>query len=160
MAKLYELTSDYRGLLTLDLDEQTMADTLEAIDGAIEDKAENICKVLVEMQGNMSAVELEITRLVEKVKLENKRHDHLKAYLLNSMEATDKKKIETPLFTVTSVAGRDKVNVLEEGSIPMDYFNEVPASWKLDKKDLLDALKKGDVDGAELIKGKSSLRIK
>lgn len=160
MTTLYELTSDYRGLLTLDLDEQTMADTLESIDDAIEVKAENICKVLSEMEGNMSIIECEIDRLVEKVKRENKRHEALKTYLLTSMEATDKKKIETPLFTVTRMAGRDKVSVVNEGSIPMDYFNEIPASWKLDKKDLLDALKKGDVDGAELIKGKSSLRIK
>ena len=58
---LYELTNDYMNLLELaedpDIDEQAFLDTLEGIDGALEDKAEGYAKVIRTLEGDAANLE-------------------------------------------------------------------------------------------------------
>ena len=58
MATLYELTDQYQQLLELEseIDEQTFIDTLQSIDEAIEDKAENLAKVIKEMEAEFKKI--------------------------------------------------------------------------------------------------------
>lgn len=55
MATLYELTQDYKILLDMaedpDVDPETLTDTMEGIEGAIEDKADACAFVMREMDG-------------------------------------------------------------------------------------------------------------
>ena len=55
--KLYELTEQYDGVMNLlydgETDEQTILDTLEAIEGEIEDKADNYAKIIKTMTGSI-----------------------------------------------------------------------------------------------------------
>ena len=62
MATLYELTDKYQQLLELEseIDEQTFIDTLQSIDEAIEDKAENLAKVIKEIESTVSVITNEI----------------------------------------------------------------------------------------------------
>ena len=54
MSTLYELSADYQKLLELaedpDTDAETLADTLEALGGEIEDKADNYARVMKSME--------------------------------------------------------------------------------------------------------------
>lgn len=55
MASLYELTEDYKELLAMaedeELDSELLADTLEGIEGSIEEKAEACAKIMQELAG-------------------------------------------------------------------------------------------------------------
>ena len=161
MTSLYQLTNEYRELENMDLDAETLADTLESLGGEFDAKADSICHVLANMEVVATGVEAEAVRMSARAKKLRNRQDELRDYLRISMEKLGKKKIESAKFTINCVAGRDKVNVLDESKIRGDFFDTIPASKKLDKKLLLISLKDGyDVEGAELIKSKSSLRIK
>ena len=58
MSSLYKLTTDYEAVLAMlydgDMDEQTIMDTLDAIEGAIEDKADGYA-VLINTLNNDAA---------------------------------------------------------------------------------------------------------
>ena len=60
---LYELTEQYDEVMSLlydgETDEQTILDTLESIDGEIEDKADNYAKIIKNMLGEAEAVKRE-----------------------------------------------------------------------------------------------------
>ena len=63
MATIYELTSDYLNLLELaedpDIDEQAFLDTLEGIEGALEDKADNYAKCMRMLEADAKGIKAE-----------------------------------------------------------------------------------------------------
>ena len=67
MNTLYELTSEYLQLLEMaedpDVDLQTIADTMEAIGGEIEDKADGYARVMKQIEANAAGIKAEIGRL-------------------------------------------------------------------------------------------------
>ena len=69
MASLYELTEDYKELLAMaedeELDSELLADTLEGIEGSIEEKAEACAKIMKELAGESAAIQTEIDRLAK-----------------------------------------------------------------------------------------------
>lgn len=163
MTSLYKLTEEYRELENMDLDAETLADTLESLEGEFDAKADAICHVLANIKSQYVSVAAEITRLDKRYDALVNRDIKLKEYLRDSMEKLGKKKIESAKFTISCVAGRDKVNVLDESKIDSIFFSTIPESQKLNKVSLLKVLKEYPdvkVKGAELIKSKSSLRIK
>jgi hypothetical protein len=143
----------------MDLDAETLADTLESLEGEFDDKADAICHVLANLRAQSDMLANEANRLDKRADAVVYREEKLREYLRLSMEKLGKKKIESAKFTISCVAGRDKVNVTSLLDIPSDFMIKVE-DFKLDKKMLLAELKKGEVEGAELIKSKSSLRIK
>ena len=87
--KLYDLADDYRAVQDLfeagDIDEQTMVDTLESIEGTINQKAENIILMTRNMQGDQDAIKKEIDRLKAKEKAIDNKIKNIKGYLLAQM---------------------------------------------------------------------------
>ena len=65
--KLYELTEQYDGVMNLlydgETDEQTILDTLESIEGEIEDKADNYAKIIKTMTAEAEAIKSEEDRI-------------------------------------------------------------------------------------------------
>ena len=96
MSTLYELTNDYMNLLELaedpDIDEQAFMDTLEGIEGALEDKAEGYAKVIRTLEGDAAACDAESKRLRNKKQAIERNIDRMKAALQMAMEATGKRK--------------------------------------------------------------------
>lgn len=133
MATLYELTDNYQHVLEIaeQLDEETLKDTLDSLDDAIDSKAENSAKVIRELEGNINALTSEIQRLNERKTALNNNVRFLKEYLQNEMEKVGKDKIKSDLFTVGIQNNPPSVRVEDERKIPRDYFNEQEP--KLDK---------------------------
>lgn len=102
---LYELTADYLKLQSMledpEVDQQAVTDTLEAMDFAIEEKADGYVRVIKNMQGSVDAIKLEIERLTEKKKHLEDSIKRLKTNLQESMVATGKRKIKTDLFQIS-----------------------------------------------------------
>ena len=151
MATLYELTDKYQQLLELEseIDEQTFIDTLQSIDEAIEDKAENLAKVIKEMEATIATIANEVNRLQSKKQVVANRVSNLKTYLQGEMEKVNKTKIKGELFAVNIQNNPVSVRVTDETLIPVVFF--VEQEPKLDKKALKEELKHGEIPGAELV---------
>ena len=63
MTSLYQITNEYRELENMDLDPETLADTLESLEGEFDDKADKICHVLKNLDAQAKACFDESERL-------------------------------------------------------------------------------------------------
>lgn len=69
MSNLYQLTNNYETVLNMlydeDADEQMILDTLESIEGEIEDKADNYAKIIKELESKRDSRKAEAKRLLD-----------------------------------------------------------------------------------------------
>lgn len=158
--KLYELTNDFRQVQALIEDGgEGLEDTLEAINLAIEDKLENIAKVIKNLEADVDGFKQEEKRLADRRQSIENNIKNLKQYAENTMIVTGNKKIKVGLFTFAIQKNPPSVEIANEDLIPEKYKKTVTITTIV-KKDLLDALKEGQViEGATIKQGKS-LRIR
>lgn len=162
---LYELTEDYMNLLELaedpDIDEQAFTDTLEGIDGALEDKAEGYAKVIRTLEGDAAACDAESKRLRNKKQTIENNIKRMKAALQYAMQATGKTKFKTALFSF-GIQKNPAAVVIDEGyleNIPDRFL--IPQDPQIDKKAIKEALKAGeDLEGIAHLEQTESLRIR
>lgn len=151
MPTLYSIQDKYQQLLNLaeQLDPELLKDTLESIDDELETKAEKVAFVIKELEGQALVLETEIKRLSERKTTINNNIKRLKQSLQDAMEAANKPKIKTNLFTLGIRKSPPSVAVEDESKL-IAYLVEQPK--KLDKTRLKDDLKKGIyVPGATLV---------
>lgn len=156
MSTLYNLTNQYQQLLELEseIDEQTFIDTLQSIDEAIDDKAENLAKVIKEIESTVSVITNEISRLQSKKQALNNRVSNLKTYLQGEMEKVNKTKVKGALFTVNIQNNPPSLKVENANKIPKSFYIEQEPT--LDKKALKEAVKNGEViEGVALVQTQS-----
>lgn len=161
---IYELTEDYMNLLAMaedpDIDEQAFMDTLEGIEGALEDKADGYAKVMKQLEANADGMEAEIKRLQERKSLMAKNVDRMKSTLQKMMETTGKEKFKTELFSF-HIQNNPPSLVMDSEDIeviPMEYL--VPQDPKIDKTKIKADIKAGkEITFAHMVTGRS-LRIK
>ena len=156
MTSLYNLTGQYlelaHKLSNLDLDSETVADTIEAsgLPDDIAAKAQGIEMVCRNHGKDIPALEAEVKRMQAEIKRRTSVVDGLRAYLKRSMEAMGIEKIQCPLFTVSIRQNPASVEVFEEGMVPDEYM---VAKYSASKTKIKEALTAGvDVPGARLVK--------
>jgi len=153
--KLYELTGQYEEITNLlydgEADEQTVLDTLESIDGEIEDKADNYAKIIKNMLADAEAVKEEEERLHKRrMSLEN-RVKWLKETLKANLEFIGKTKFKTELFSfsVSKNGGKQPLTITENtDEIPGKFLvqqNPLP-----NKEAIRDLLADKEVEWAKL----------
>ena len=156
--RLYELTDTWRQVHALAQDGEDVTDTLDSITDGIEDKVEGIAKVVKSIEAEAKAIKEEETRLADRRKAMENRVKQMKQYAEESMRAVGMSRIKGALFTVAIQKNPPSVEVLDEGEIPEGYW--VPQPPKLNRKEIVEALKLGiEIPGAELKQGES-LRIR
>ena len=164
MTKLYEFPEQYLALQaqleSLDLDAQTVADTIEA-SGILDDfaaKAERIEMVRRSILAPNLAIRAEIARLEKKEKRNEKLAASLLAYLQSNMEMAGVEKLKTELFSFSVRLNPPSVQIDDAGALPPQYLITKPPEPS--KQLIKDALKAGEVvSGARLVQTKS-LQIK
>lgn len=128
MSSLYNLRSDYERVMNMmyddDYDEQTVIDTLDSIEGAIEDKAEACAFIMQNLDADIAAIKAEENRLKKRrTALENnKKRMHENLYM--SMKTVGRTEIKTPLFSFNiQKAGGVRALVLdvEPDKLPVEY---------------------------------------
>lgn len=162
MSTLRELTAELAGINQLARDPEipfeAIADTIEGLEGMFNDKAIKVVHVIANNESDIAEIDAEIARLSARKKVMSNARERLIDYLRYNMEATGIKKIDSPLFSITLVAGRESVLVDDLDALPGDYKRVTVAP---DKVLIGKALKDGyDVPGASLQVGQSSVRIK
>lgn len=129
MSNLYQLTNDYENVLNMlyneEIDEQMILDTLEGIEGEIEDKADGYAKIIKELEVKQNARKEEARRLTESAKVFENKIKMLKQNLFNTMKATGKIKFATDLFSFNIVKNGGKQALTIDGDVPEEYTKTV-----------------------------------
>ncbi|CAM3734543.1 siphovirus Gp157 family protein [Mesobacillus zeae] len=158
--RLYELSNSFTQLLEMAdvMDPEVFQDTLQSIEEAIEDKAENMAKLIRCLEADAKAIKEEEQRLADRRKTIENRISNAKDYLQNQLEVAGLDKIKRPTVTISIQNNPPSVFVKDESLIPSHYM--VPVAPNLDKKAVLQFLKEGgEVPGCE-IQQLRSVRIK
>lgn len=155
---LYELSLAFQDVQNMDLDPEVMKDTLDSIEDAIESKAENIAKLIRNLESDVSAYKEEEDRLKTKRQATENKVKWLKTYLEDNMKLTGKTKFKSGMFNFSIQKNPASVNITDEKIIPEEFLIQQPP--KVDKTSLKEILKRGiEVPGAEL-KQTEGLRIR
>ena len=165
MANLYEITQDYLQILSMmedpELDPQTLADTMEAVEGELEIKAENYAKVMKNLEADVAGIKAEIDRLSERKKTIENNIKNMKSALQMAMEATGKTKFKTELFSFSVRNNAPKVVMDEE------YIENVPERFlkykdpEINRTAIKEAIQDGEnLEGLAHLEQSKSLTIK
>lgn len=162
MSNLYELTNNYETILNMlyqdDIDEKMIFDTLESIEGEIEDKADNYAKIIKELEAKQNARKEEAKRLTDSAKVFENRVKALKNNLFNAMKETGKTRFATNLFSFSIARNGGKQALTIDGEVPEEYTKTVIEN---DTDKIRQALENGEnLSFAHLEARGESLRIK
>ena len=160
MSSLYELTGEMLSLMEMvsdpDVDEQTLADTMESLHYEIEEKADGYAKIIQPLKAQVEGLKGEIERLQNRKRTIENNIDRLKLNLEGSMRAIGKLKFKTDLFSFG--IQKNPMTVEITGNVPKKFLIEQEP--KVDKKALIDFVKaNGDTSYAKKVQTEG-LRIR
>lgn len=163
MATLFDLTGKWLELYDMaddpDMDADMWFDTIEGLEGEIEDKADGYAKVITQLNADATAIKAEEDRLYRRRTTIENRIKNMKSRLQGMMEITGKKKIKTELFSFGIQKNPASVVIDDEKMIPGEFL--IPQAPKIDKTAIKDALKAGvDMAGIAHLEQTQSLRIR
>lgn len=162
---LYELTEQYETVLDMlydpEVDEQTVLDTLEGIEGEIEAKADNYAKLIAAMGADVKALKEQEERMGARRRSLESRIAGLKRNLQANLEFIGKTKFKTALFTFSIAAngGKQPLTITDNlGDIPGKYL--IPQPPVPNKDAIRELLEQKEVEWAHLEPRGKSLRIR
>ena len=162
MSTLYELTEAYQELLSMALDPETdpeaLADTMEAIDGEFENKADGYAKVMKELKAIADARKAEAKRLLDGAKSVEVNIDRMKAALMTAMKLTGKTKFKTELFGYGIQKNPPALKIDMPDRVPDEFL--IPQEPKVDSAAIKKELKEGVVYDWCHLEQSESLRIR
>ena len=147
---LFEMTvaaNELYDLLTSgEIDEQTFADTLEAM--GTEEKLESYCKVIRQLEADAEMLKAEKDRIDKKKKTVDNSVLRMKKAVTDFMKAQGTKKASAGTFTV-ALSTSKAVNILDESKIPARFL--VEQAPKIDKTSIrLELMAGAEIEGCEL----------
>ena len=150
---LYELTGEMLTLIEggMIVDEESGeilfdAEIFEAKEGEYLDKLEACGIYCKNEQAEIDAMRAEEKRLAERRRFKENKIKRMKEYMLQSMESTGTKKLDTPKAYI-STRKSQKVIIDNESEIPRQY---IIVKESVDKSEIRKALKNGTVHGAHM----------
>lgn len=137
MSNLYELKENWKQVADMlyeeEVDEQCVLDTLEAIEGEIEDKADNYAMIIKNLLASAEAKETEAKKMAEKANAEKNRAKLLKQNLYEIMKETGKTKFKTDLFSFSIQKNGGKQALTVDGEVPEEYCKLIEDNEKIRK---------------------------
>lgn len=106
-----------------DIDAQTLADTLEGIEGMIEDKFDATMSVIKDFDSKQEACKKEATRLTERAKHWQRQAGSLRLYLLECLQASGRKQFKSTLHTYSVKKGSVSLKIIDEDLLPDEYVD-------------------------------------
>ena len=140
------------------IDEETLADTLEGITDLHEMIAAVIRSALVD-EALQSGLRTRLAEMKSRLSRLEERGSKKRQLALEAMTEAGLKKLEQPDFTASARAGLPGLVVVDEDLIPESFW--VPQPPKLDRQSLLAHLKQeGPIPGTELSNPKPTLSVR
>lgn len=153
--RLYELAEQWDAVFNMmedgETDEQVIFDTLESIEGEIEDKADNYAKMIRNLQASVDVLKAEEERLYYRRKSTENHIQRLKDNLQANLEFIGKTKFKTDLFSfsVAKNGGKQPLSITDNlDEIPGKYL--IPQPPKVNNDAVRELLKEKTVDWAHL----------
>ena len=153
--RLYELTEQWDTVFNMmedgETDEQVIFDTLEAIEGEIEYKADNYAKIIRNLQASVDVLNAEEERLHQRRKSTENHIQRLKNTLQANLEHIGKTKFKTDLFSfsISKNGGKQPLSITENlDEIPGKYL--IPQPPKVNNDAVRELLKDKEVEWAHL----------
>jgi len=156
MTSLYEITTafaaDAQKLAELDLDDQTLADTLEGLQGELQVKAQNTAMVVRNLEALAYAIKDAEERMAQRRKAIENRAKAIRNYILRCMQAGNVNKIESPHLRISRRNNPPHVVVDAPSQVPAEFWViPEPPPAEISKKVLGEALRAGkEITGAHL----------
>ncbi len=155
MSSIYELTDQWKEVEGMlydgETDEQIILDTLESINGEIEQKADNYAKLIKNMLSDAEILGAEEDRIKRRrLSIEN-RAKRLKETLQANLEYIGKTKFKTALFSfsVSKNGGKQPLEITDNlDDIPGKFL--IPQPPVVDKDKVRELLKEKEVEWARL----------
>lgn len=158
---LFELTENYVKFFTMleEVDEITeeLEEMANNLNIAIEEKSDNYVKMIKNLDADVEAFKNIEKQFNKKRKTAENKIAWLKKNLQASMEQTGRKKVKTKLFTVSIQKNTPALDITSEENIGDEYYK---IERTLNKRDLLNDIKKGLIIDGVGIKQTESLRIR
>ena len=162
---LLELTSDYRQILEMmddpELDPQVLKDTMEGIEGALEDKFDGYAAILRTMAAQKKMLEEEKKRLEARIASWDSNMKRMKEFMTFSMQSTGKTKFKTAQNSFWIQKNPESVVMDTEDweKIPEDFLRYKDP--EPDKTKIKEALKAGvKFDGVAHLEQTEGVRFK
>lgn len=152
--------SDAAKLADLDLDEQTIADTLESMAGDLEVKAQSVAHMVRAFEADAAAVSQWAKDAAARAKAIDARAERLRDYLAHCLESAGIEKVEGPGVRI-SWRKSSAVVIDDEEQIPLSLMVCPPApAPRPDKAAIAAEIKAGrDVPGAH-VESRRVLQVK
>ena len=168
--KLYNLVGDYADIQRL-IDDDTarlydvgtsLETALVQLRGAIEVKAENISKMVLNWTAEARAIESEIERLGQRRVSLIGHINRVKDYLQRELEFAKIDQVKLPTLTISIRTNQPSVNIIDEAAVPAEFFRYIPAHNEVDKLVILKIWKlhKQDIPGVEIVTDRKRLEIR
>lgn len=158
---LYELTDElfrlYEFAEDIDTDDQAFKDTLEALTGEIEDKADGYAKVIRQIESDVDVIQKEIDRLTARRDALKNNVKRMKEALQQTMIALDKPKFKTELFSFYIQKNKASVVIDDETAVPDEYY---VTKREISKTKISDAINEGKNITFAHLSQSESLRIR
>lgn len=165
MNTLYELTQEMLMLMEMaadpDCDPETLADTLEAVEGELEMKADSYAVVIPELEAKIALIDEEQKRLTKWKASIKGNVDRIKKNLEESMRATGKMKFKTDLHSFSIQKNPASLDVdadVDIDIVPPEFL--VFSAPTIDKKAVKEAIKGGQEFEWARLEQTESLRIR
>nr|DAZ24803.1 MAG TPA: resistance protein [Caudoviricetes sp.] len=127
MSTLYDLQGKYASLLELaedgTTDPEVLADTMDSIVDAINDKAEGYAQVIRQIKADIEANKKERDRFEARIKSYQSNLGTISQRLVEAMNETNQRKIKTPLFTISVAKNGGKQPLsIDQDNLQADVF--------------------------------------
>lgn len=159
--KLYECAADVLAVLNHHFDdEKEQKDTLEAVIGQFEVKAQSVIAYHLNQLAELEMLDQHIKTMQQRKKTLQAQSNSLHEYLKRNMEAAGIKEIKANDGTFAAKIAKNppSVEVFDESLLPENCFK---IKKEVSKTAIKEALQKGeDVQGARLITDSTRLQIK
>lgn len=154
---LYQIAAEYtesaRVLAELDIDEKTLADTLESISGDLTTKTQNIAFVIRNIEVTAEQITRAAAIMVDRADALEKRAKALREYVLQGLQQAGVQKVECPYFKLSVRKNPASVVIDDERQIPAKYMKAPPPPPPAPLKKLIaEAIESGvEVPGCRLV---------
>jgi len=158
LPSLYTLSHQYQSLKTLalsdDIDEQTLADTLEGLEGDLQVKGANVAAFALNLRAMRDLLTDAAAKLAQRAKVADNHYARVCNYLQSCMEATGTQKISSDELVASIRKNPPSVMVDPAAVLPERFMkpSPPPPPPSPDKRAIGDALKAGEeIPGCQLV---------
>lgn len=152
MGSLYNLVGEYNelyDLLTSGIEEDVVRDTLEAVAGEIEEKANGYIAVMNQIEMEMKACKEEQEKWKNEYKKRESGLKWLKQNMIKGMTAMGVSEINTGIGKLKMVNAGGQTPIVYDDDVPMEYMKP-KIEYVKDTDKIREELKKGDLPFAHL----------